>query len=155
MSTTDTTASATFSLEGPEPALDDAESKLVGTERSLIYQAMRVSHGVLRSYGSRSDYDVEPIIDSFAGVDVSRSDSELRVTWKWDHEAAVYMNQGTTDHTVEGNPLLVFRFNRGEYPGLAELFPDGVAFLPEVEVSGLPESRFVQAGLNWLRQEVS
>lgn len=154
MSATDTTASASFSVEGPEPVLDDAERKLVGESRPLVYQAMRVSHGTLRSYASRTDYDVESIADSFAGVEVDRSDSELTVTWRWDHPAAIYMNNGTSDHTIHGDPVLAFTFDEDEYPYLAEMFPDGTAFLSEVDVSGLPQSRFVQAGLEWLRQEV-
>jgi hypothetical protein len=151
----ETNASATFSIEGPPPALDEAESELVSTSRSLVYQAMRVSHGTLQSYASRNDYDAEPIIDSFGGVEVDRSDTELTVTWSWEHEAAVFYNNGTSDHTIDGDPVLVFRFDGDEYPHLEEMFPDGTAFLPEVDVSGLPESRFIQAGLNWLRQEVS
>ncbi len=154
MSSTETTASASFTVTGPEPALDDAEHKLVGKARPLVFQAVRVSHGTLRSYASRTAYDVESIIDSFAGVDVDRSDTELTVTWRWEHDAAVFFNNGTSDHTIDGDPVLVFRFDRDEYPGLAEMFPDGTAFLPDVEVSGLPQSRFVQAGLEWLRQEV-
>jgi len=154
MSESETTASATFSLEGPTPLLDEAEHELVGEARPLVFQAMRVSHGTLRSYGSRYDYDVEPIIDSFDGPEVSRSGNELTVTWRWDHEAAIYFNNGTSDHTVHGDPVLVFQFDRDEYPYLEEMFPHGTAFLPEVNVSGLPQSRFVQAGLEWLRQEV-
>jgi hypothetical protein len=151
----ETDARVSFSIEGPSPVLDEAEAELVGNTRSLVYQAMRVSHGTLRSYASRNDYDAEPIIDSFAGVEISRSDTELEVSWRWEHEVAAFYNNGTSDHTIEGDPVLVFRFDGDEYPHLKEMFPDGTAFLPEVDVSGLPESRFVQAGINWLRQEVS
>ncbi|QLG47896.1 hypothetical protein [Natrinema halophilum] len=155
MSASDTTASASFSMGGPKPLIDDAEHRLVGQQGSLIFAAVRVSHGTLRSYASRTDYDAEPIIDSFAGVDVDRTDTGITVTWEWDHPAAVYFNAGTSDHTIEGDPVLAFVFDESEYPGLAEMFPGGTAFLPEVDVSGLPESRFVQAGLEWLRQEVT
>ncbi|SEW10318.1 hypothetical protein [Natrinema salifodinae] len=155
MSANDTAASATFSIEGPPPALDEAESKLVGQQNPVVYQAVRVSHGTLRSYAGRTDYDAESIIDSFAGVEVDRSDGELTVTWRWEHDAAVFFNNGTSDHTIDGDPVLVFRFDQDKYPYLAEMFPDGTAFLPDADVSGLPQSRFVQAGLEWLRQEVS
>lgn len=147
-------ASASFSLEGPEPFLDDAEHELVGKANPVLFQAIRVSHGILRSYGSRNDYDVEPIIDSLEQPDVERSDGQLTIRWSWDHDAAVYFNAGTSDHTIHGDPVLVFVFDESEYPYLEEMFPDGTAFLPDVTVSGLPESRFVQAGLEWLRQEI-
>ena len=158
MSADDTTATASFSVEGPEPALDDAERKLVGEARPLVYQAMRVSHGTLRSYAGRTDYDVEPIADSFQTPEVNRSDTELTVTWRWDHPAAVYMNNGTSDHTIHGDPVLSFIWE--DPPASArEQWPeegDGVrVFVEQVNVSGLPQSRFVQAGLEWLRQEVS
>ncbi|WP_256394114.1 hypothetical protein [Natronoarchaeum rubrum] len=158
MSASDTRAAASFSVSGPEPALDDAERRLVGESRPLVYQAMRISHGTLRSYASRTDYDVEAIVDSFEQPEISRSDTELTVTWAWDHPAAVFMNNGTSDHTIHGDPVLSFIWE--DPPADArERWPeegDGVrVFTDEVSVSGLPESRFVQAGLNWLRQEVS
>ena len=158
MSASDTTASASFTVEGPEPVLDDAERKLVGESRPLVYQAMRVSHGTLRSYAGRTDYDVEPIAESFQTPEVSRSDTELTVTWRWDHPAAVFMTNGTSDHTIHGDPILSFIWE--DPPASArEQWPeegDGVrVFVEQVSVSGLPQSRFVQAGLEWLRQEVS
>lgn len=158
MSASDTTASASFSVEGPEPALDEAEHELVGKARPLVYQAMRVSHGTLRSYAGRTDYDVEAIIDTFQEPEVSRSDTELTVNWSWEHPAAVYMNNGTSDHTIHGDPVLSFIWDDPP-PSAAERWPsegDGVrVFVEKVSVSGLPQSRFVQAGLEWLRQEVS
>lgn len=158
MSATDTTATASFTVEGPDPVLDDAERRLVGESRPLVYQAMRVSHGTLRSYASRTDYDVEAIVDSFAGPEVDRSNGQLTVTWRWEHPAAVFMNNGTSDHTIHGDPVLSFIWE--DPPASArEKWPeegDGVrVFVEQVSVSGLPESRYVQAGLNWLRQEVS
>lgn len=158
MSESDTTASATFSMTGPKPVLDDAESRLVGQSRPLVYQAMRVSHGTLRSYAGRTDYDVGAIEDSFQEPERNRSNGELTVTWGWDHPAALFMNNGTSDHTIHGDPVLSFIWENP--PASArEQWPeegDGVrVFVEKVSVSGLPESRFVEAGLEWLRQEVS
>lgn len=147
-------ATVTYTTTAPEPMLDAVEKRLVGDFNPVVSQAVRVSHGALRSYGTRSDYDTDPIEESFTGVDVSRSGDTLTITWGWDHPAAIYFNNGTSDHTINGNPVLAFEFDAAEYPHLDEMFPDGTAFLPSVEVSGLPQSRFVQAGLNWLRQEL-
>lgn len=153
-----TTATASFSISGPEPVLDDAESKLVGQSRPVVFQAVRVSHGTLRSYAGRTSYDIESIIDSFQEVETSRSGDELTVTWGWDHPAAVFMNNGTSDHTIHGNPVLSWIWEdppaeaREEWPEEG----DGVrVFVDQVSVSGLPRSGFVEAGLNWLRQEVN
>jgi hypothetical protein len=61
---------------------------------------------------------------------------------------------GTSDHTVPGDDLLVFEFDADEYPYLAEMFEDGVAYLPEADVTGLPESRAIRDAMNTLRREV-
>ncbi|ELY96542.1 hypothetical protein [Natrialba taiwanensis] len=158
MSTSDTTASASFTIGGPEPLVDDAERRLVGESNPLVYQAVRVSHGTLRSYASRTDYDIEAIEDSFGGVEVDRTDTGITVTWRWDHPAAIFMNNGTSDHTIHGDPVLSFIWE--DPPASArERWPDegdGVrVFTDKVSVSGLPQSRFVQSGLEWLRQEGS
>lgn len=134
--------------------LDNMERSLVGARGNLVFQAVQEAHDQLESYGAENDYETGPIEDSFAGVDASRGRTSLHVAWSWDHEAAGFMEFGTSDHTVAGDPLLVFAFDAGEYPGLAEAFPGGTAFLREVEVSGLPEARWVRDSLNWFRRRV-
>jgi hypothetical protein len=135
--------------------LDRTRRTLVGVENNLVSQTVQQAHDQLRSYGTSHNYAVEPIIASFAGVEVEQSQTSLQVSWAWDHQAAAFTEFGTSDHTVDGDPLLVFSFSESEYPGLAEMFPDGTAFLPQVEVSGLPEGRWVRDSLNWFRREVS
>jgi len=142
------------SPEVREQYLDSVYSTLVGAEGNLVFQAVQQAHDALRAYGSEYDYRVESIIDSFQGVEADRSADRITASWHWEHEAASYMEFGTSDHTVDGSPLLVFSFSESEYPGLAEMFPDGTAFLPEVEVSGLPEARWVRDSLTWFRREV-
>jgi len=158
MSATADGATVEFSLSGPEPFLDDAEQRLVGQFNPVVSQAQRVSQGTLRSYATRTDYDTDPIEDSFTGAEVTRSGNTLTITWGWDHPAAVFFNAGTSDHTIHGDPVLSFIWE--DPPASArETWPeegDGVrVFVESVSVSGLPESRFVEAGLNWLRQELS
>ncbi|MEA5387122.1 hypothetical protein VB779_08675 [Haloarculaceae archaeon H-GB11] len=134
--------------------LDNIERSVVGAQGNLVFQAVQQAHETFESYGSAHDYHVESIIDSFDGVDASRSRTTIEVSWSWGHEAAKWMEFGTSDHTVNGDPLLVFEFSKREYPGLAELFPDGTAFLPAADVTGLPESRAVRDSLHWFRREV-
>jgi len=137
-----------------EQYLDSVFSTLVGAEGNLVFQAVQQAHETLQQYGSEQDYAVDSIIDSFAGVDAGRSGDRITASWHWDHQAAAFYEFGTSDHTVDGDPLLVFEFSESEYPGLAEMFPDGTAFLPQVEVSGLPEARWVRDSLSWFRREV-
>jgi hypothetical protein len=135
--------------------LDSAEGALVGARGNLVSQAVQEAHDQLASYGGNNDYHVNSIEASFQGVDVDRGQTALTIEWAWTHEAASFMEFGTPPHTVQGDPLLVFEFSEAEHPGLAEMFPDGTAFLPEVDVSGLPEARWVRDSLHWLRREVA
>lgn len=141
--------------------LDEAEHEFVGRRNNLVFQSIQRAHEILRGYGQEFDYNVEPIINSFGGVEVDRSDDRLTIRWGWQHEASVYLEYGTSDHTVEGNPVLSFVWERRHDP------PDWVArefeaegdgyrvFLPEVEVAGVEETRFVRDSLNWLRREAA
>ena len=137
-----------------EALLDDVERKLVGERDPLVFQAIQQAHDILRSYGREFDYDVKSIIDSLVPVDVQRDRNSVTVRWGWAHEASVWFEFGTSDHTVDGDPLLVFEFDAAEYPYLAEMFPDGTAFLPSADVAGIKETRFVRDSLNMLRREV-
>jgi hypothetical protein len=140
--------------ESRQALLDNAERTMVGAQDNLVFQSIQRAHRQLSRYGTRNDYDTDPIEESFAGVDYSRDRTSIHAEWSWSHEAAGYFEFGTSDHTIQGQPLLVFEFDGSEYPGLAEMFPDETAFLREVEVSGLPESRWVRESLNTLRREV-
>jgi len=134
--------------------LDGLERSLVGEQGNLVYQSVQRAHRQLDRYSSSNDYRVESIKDSFTGVEYSRSRGSLHAEWFWEHEAAMFFEFGTSDHTVDGNDLLVFEFDAGEYPYLDDMFPGGTAFLPQTNPSGLPESRFVRNSLNTLRRGV-
>jgi hypothetical protein len=142
------------SEDARQALLDGVERALVGAEGNLVYQSIQTAHDQLEAYASRADYDVASIRESLGEVAVARSQTSITVEWAWEHEAASFMEFGTSDHTVSGTPLLVFEFDPQRYPYLAEMFPGGTAFLPETHPAGLPESRFVRDSLNWLRREV-
>lgn len=144
------------SNDARQALLDSVERTMVGARDNLVFQSVQRAHGRLRRYGQRAgDYNVAPLIESFAGVDAKRDRTSIHVEWSWSHEGMRWLEYGTSDHTIQGDPVLVFQFDSQDYPHLDEMFPDGTAFLPEVEVSGLPESRAVRESLNWLRREVS
>lgn len=135
--------------------LDNVEETMVGARDNLVFQSVQRAHGRLERYAGRvGDYNVAPLIDSFEGVEYTRDRTSIHVEWSWGHQAFRFMEFGTSDHTVDGKPLLVFEFDAAEYPYLDEMFPDGTAFLPQTHPSGLPESRAVRSSLNWLRREV-
>lgn len=137
--------SSDFEDQVREAVLDDAQEQL---EDRLADQAVEAAHDRLREVASRNDYDIENVIDSLEGPEVSRDGNTITVEFRWTHEAAALFGYGTDDHFVEGNPVLAF-----EYP-VAEGGPGGVVFSTGHEVSGIEESRFVRHGLRWLRNEL-
>ncbi|WP_435346027.1 hypothetical protein [Haloarchaeobius sp. HRN-SO-5] len=147
-----------FESQLREAVLDDAQHEYVGKQNNLVFQTVEEAHSILREYGQAFDYDVEPIIESFGPVEVDRTDQRLTVRWGWEHPASVYMEFGTSDHTVDGEPVLSFVWSREDAPDWVarEFEPEGDGyrvFLPEVDVRGLPESRYVRRSLHWLRRE--
>jgi len=149
-----------FERDAGEALLDEAEHHLVGKQDNLIHQTVQRSHDVLEANGQRHDYNVGPVIDSFDGVDVQRSGRELTITYGWSHPAAPYFSFGTSDHTVEGDPILSFIWEDAPQ-GVREMFPnterqngDPRVFFESVDVAGLPESRFMRTAIEWLRAEL-
>ena len=144
-----------------EAALDQAAAEYIGAG-GFIPNAIEEAHERLREYAREFEYRVESVIDSLQGPEIiEQSDRHFRVRFGWDHEAAPYLEWGTSDHTIEGNPILSFIWEDRHDP------PDWVAeeyeregggyrvFLPEVEVAGVRETRFARHALDWLRREVA
>lgn len=146
--------------DGAESLVADIERDLVGKQGNLVFQSVRVAHGTLRSYGSRNDYAVEPITESVEILETSRSQREFRVRWGWTHEAATYFQFGVAPHTIDGNPILSFIWEDAPQ-GVREMFAntervdgDPRVFFRSVDHPGIPASRYVQGGINWLIQEL-
>ncbi|MFC4549382.1 MULTISPECIES: hypothetical protein [Halorussus] len=143
-----------------EAVLDEAEHELIGKQGNLVHEAVQFTHDRLREYGREFDYRVDSIIDSFGGVEVDRSANRLTIRWGWTHEAMVYLEFGTSDHTIEGDPVLSFVWEERHNPPewvREEFDQEGNGyrvFLPEVEVAGVKETRAARDALNWLRREV-
>ena len=140
--------------------LNNVERTMVGAEGNLVYQSVRRAHRQLSRYGSRHDYSTDPIEQSFAGVDYSRMQQSVHIEWYWEHDAASYFEFGTSDHTIDGEPILSFIWEDAP-SAIHDMFPntereggDPRVFFESVDVAGLPESRFVRNSLNHLRREV-
>jgi hypothetical protein len=137
--------------------LDDAEGMLYGERGNIAYEFTQRVHDRLRSYGAELNYRVEPIIDAFEVADTERTPRRVSVTLRWNHEAAVYMEFGTSQHTIQGNPILSFVWEERHDPPdwvRREYEPEGDGyrvFLPEVEVAGVTKIRQVREALRWFR----
>jgi len=149
-----------FTQQAQQALLDDVEQTLVGERDNLVFAATQRVRGRLERYEREFDYNIQPVLDSFTGIDVTRTDNSITVRWGYDHPAIQYFEFGTSEHTIEGDPVLSFVWSREDAPDwVAEEFDeegDGYrVFLPEVKVAGVKETRAIRDAMNWLRREVS
>jgi hypothetical protein len=144
-----------------EALFDDVERRLVGERDNLVAQAISFVHGRLDRYAREFDYRVEPIKESLVVEGVQRSGGSITVRFGWTHEAMPYLEFGTSEHTIGGDPVLSFIWEERHDPPdwVAEEFEaegDGYrVFLPEVEVAGVRETRAVRDALNMLRRRLA
>lgn len=144
-----------------EALLDDVERKLVGEQDNLVAQVVSAVHGRLDRYAREFDYNVEPIKESLRVESVDRSGNGITVRFGWTHEGMPYLEFGTSEHTIEGDPVLSFIWEERHDPPewVAEEFEaegDGYrVFLPEVEVAGVKETRAIRDALNMFRRRLS
>lgn len=160
-----TTLEAGFEDKLVEAVMDDVESKVIDEPGNLTHRFLQTVHENLREYGRRYDYNVEPVIDSLGLPEVRRTDNELVIRVGWDHPAAPYFEFGTSRHTIQGKPVLSFVWENPpdwvttefeQERGSGGRFESGYrVFLPEVEVEGLPEGRFIRDALRWLELQLS
>lgn len=154
------TLGSDFEDQLQEALLDEIQEQMLADD-GPVQGAVEKSEEVLIEYGRRHDYDVGPVLEALAEPAIQRKSDRIVATWGWYHPAAPHFEWGTSDHTVDGDPVLTFIWEDAP-PGIHEMFPDTQreggdprVFLPSVDVSGLPESRFVREGIDWLRREVT
>jgi hypothetical protein len=142
-----------FEADAREALLDDLEDY---AREEIAPQVQAYAHEILRQYGQRHDYDVEPIIEAGETAVIRRGDRAV-VRFGWP-EPAIYFERGTVEHVVEAKNADVLSFIWEDPPEWVreEFEPEGDGyrvFLPKVGVAGLPESRFIRDTLNWLHAE--
>lgn len=148
------TLGADFEDQLREALLDDVQQQFVGRD-GPIWAAVEKSHDVLIEYGREHDYNVGPVIEALSEPAITRTSTSVEAFWGWFHPAAPYFAFGTSDHTVDGNPVLSFVWENPPAWVTEEFEREGDGyrvFLPETEPSGLPESRFVREGITTARR---
>lgn len=124
----------------------------------LAQQAIDRSHARLRDYADQ--YDVEPIIDSLVvprdGLAFDPEAGEIDLRWEWRHPAAEFFDRGTSEHTIQGQPILSFIWEDAP-PAVEAMFPHSFprVFFGEVTVEGIAETRFARHGSEWLQRELA
>ena len=147
-----TTLDGGFEDSAREAVLDEAEQH---AREEVAPAVQQHAHKILEAYGWEHDYDVGSIIAA-GETRVERRKGRVVVRWGWP-EPAIFFERGTVDHVVEAKNADALSFIWEDPPGWVrdeyERGGDGWrVFLPKVEVSGLPESRFIRDTLNWLTQ---
>lgn len=146
----------------------ELHSTLEAAGRDLAMEAANrwfsASNENLLRAGDQFEYEVFPVVQS--AQPPQWDPREEAAVMSWPHVASVFFEHGTTQHEIEGNPLLAFEWEemRGEefadtgetFEEVFDTFP--LVFLPRVNVEGIPRIGFARGGKrtaqHWLlRQE--
>lgn len=138
---------ASFEAAAREATLDVYESHLEQRAEQIVREATR---DALVSAG----YDADGILAALEGPDVRRDQDRIVVSWTIDHPGALPLEVGTSDHTIEGDPVLVIPVENLSDEHAADIEGD-TAFYAEVEVSGVAETRHTRQALAALRRALT
>jgi len=139
-----------------EAVLDDIQQQATASD-GYIQTTVAKMDALLAAYGRRHDYDVGPVIESRTEPAITRDRTSIRAFWGYYHPAARPMAFGTSDHTVDGDPVLTFVWEDPPQWVTEEFEQEGDGyrvFFSSVDVSGLPAGRFVRDGLADLRRRL-
>jgi hypothetical protein len=148
------TLDSDFEADLREATLDSVESADIGDR---LRERIRT---LLNEYQDRHDYNLDAVIDA-TRIETDRSGDRVTYTAHLPHPSLLF-EVGTPDHeiTPTNADVLSFVWERRHDPPqwVREQYEqegDGWrVFLPRVEVSGLPEGRFVRGALDELRREL-
>ena len=148
------TLDSSFEAQLETAVLDNAEERLRDPD-GPVATAIERSEERLREVADRNDYSIESVLDSLEGPDVTREGGVIRVSWRFAHSAAGFFESGTSDHTVNGNPVISFLWHDAP-PEVREDFSDTFprVFFHSTDVSGLEASHFTREGLDALVREL-
>ena len=140
-----------------EALLDDVEQRV---ENDIAPDLESQLRDRIQAYGNRHDYDVQALLAGLE-VEVARTVAGVRAIARLP-DPAILFERGTVDHEVHARNADVLSFiweKRHDPPEWVreeyEREGDGWrVFLPSVEVSGLPEGRFIRDTLNAIRRRL-
>jgi len=147
------TLDSEFESKLESAVLDEVEQDLRRPD-GPVAKAIERSKKKLRLYADK--YDVEPVLETLEGPEVNREGDSITVEWSFEHGAAGLFETGTTDHVIEGSPVVSFVWEDAP-PEVREQFDETFprVFFQSVEVGGIDETRFTRHGLEVLRYELS
>ena len=128
-----------------EAVLDDVEQKARDEIGPMFKQTAREN---FQAYAAENGYDIDHIWKAAEGPIVERDGESVSVRVEWPGLTALF-EFGVSPHTIEGDPLLHFYYERIDQ----WITTDSVNW--GSETGGIPESRAIRDAMNWLRREVS
>jgi hypothetical protein len=142
-----------FELDG---GFEDSlrEAMLAEVEAYLADRAEQIVREATRDALVEAGYDADSILGELKGPEVSADSDSVRVAWTVDHEAAGFLEFGTSDHTIEGDPLV---FDWPDAPPEVQAMFESTfptVFFTEVEVSGVAETRHTRRALQALARDL-
>ena len=127
-----------------EALLDDVEAKFRAEYGPML---KRVAQENFEAFASANDYDISHIWEDAEGPFVERDRNSVSVRVEWPELTALF-EYGVSPHTIEGNPVLHFYWEKiGK-----EITVQSVNW--GSETGGIPESRAIRNALEDLRQEL-
>lgn len=137
---------SSFEADLRKAVLDDAEEQFVETGR-----AERIIRRATQDALERADYNADGILAALEGPEVRRADDRITVIWTIDHPGALPLEVGSSDHVVEGDPVLAIPVENLSEEHAADIEGD-TAFYARVEVSGVNATRHTRRALAELRR---
>jgi hypothetical protein len=128
-----------------EAILDDVEETL---QEEIGPALIQTAEENWKSYAQANGYDIEHIWQDVEGPLVERSGDSIQLRIEWPELTALY-EFGVSPHTIEGNPLLHFYYEKIGQWVTTESVEWGS------DTGGIPESRAIRDSMNWLRRAVS
>lgn len=135
-----------------QAVLDDVERTLRDDLAPAFKQTAQEN---FEAYADRHDYDIDHIWED-AELEIERTDQGVGLRIEWPSLTALF-EFGVSPHTIDGNPLLSFIWERppeGTRPPGAPRHVVTESVDWGSVTGGIPESRAIRNALQWLRREV-
>jgi hypothetical protein len=146
-------------------ALQDATREaVVGRERNLVAETIAEANSNLDEAAAVNEWDVQNVKSS-VDVEVNETETGIGIRISYDHPASEFFEFGTSAHTIQGRPVLSFVWEERHDPPewVREEFesatsdkgrPGYQVFFSEVEVEGIPETRFLRDALRFFQRQM-
>lgn len=147
-----------------ENVTDEVRRQMVGQERNLIARTIQTANDNLEQAAAEHEWDVGEVTASW-DVEVDERGGTLAIRLENTHPAADFFEFGTSDHVINGNPVLSFVWELRHDPPqwVRENFNEDTSeggrpgyrvFFAQTEVQGLPETRFLRSALDFLENQM-